>query len=200
MAYGDRRQPSFAATRRTYSVSRVPPKMLGVGQIRDRLVPPLRIRGYGVGQSLSDVASIAADPVSAIEQAVPGISSLFSGADGGENDPRVKLLAQAYQQAVAGLNVATPYPGTGLPYLQNWLTDQPPHPNYSNAIAQKLIAAVQSHSESAAQAAVPVSVAPAINPATGQPVASTYAGAGVTTFNPLLVGAVVLGLVLLFRK
>lgn len=184
--YGDRRQPWHPSQRRTYSSSSAAPRSLGVGRYSfERLTPPLGTGYLGrVGASGSlvstaeGIASGAIDPVSAIESAIPGISSLFSGADGGPNDPRVKLLAQAYQQAVAGLNIASPYPGTGLPYLQFWVADQPPHPAYSNAIAQKLIIAVQQRNPAAAAAAVPVSVGPAIDPSTGQPVASTYAGAG----------------------
>jgi hypothetical protein len=210
--YGDRRQPWHPSARRTYTRVADSPKVFGVGRVNagERLIPPLYTRAaLRVGQATtSQLVSTAASVIpggSAVAQMVqdiPGISSLFSSADGGPNDKRVVLLAQAYQQAVAGLNVATPYPGTGLPYLQNWLADQPPHPEYSNQIAQQLITAVQTKNPAAAAQAVPVSVGPAINPATGQPVASTYAGVpgvGLSISPVLLIGGAVV-LVLLLRK
>lgn len=209
MAYGDRRQPWHPSGRRTYTrpASRAS-KQLGVGRtsraptvIRgEHLTSPLHGR-RGVGDLVSTVVGAAGNPVAAIEAAVPGISSLFSSADGGPNDKRVTLLAQAYQQAAAGLNVATPYPGTGLPYLQNWLADNPPHPSYSNQIAQQLITAIINRNPNAAAGAVPVSLDAPVNPATGMADPSTYAGVpGVGGISPLLLVAGVGALVLLLRK
>jgi hypothetical protein len=166
--YGDRRNPWHSSARRTYTRVSGPSRALGV-------------RRRGVGQAdLTAAADMAASAIPGGQQAlamvqdIPGISSLFNSSNGGPNDPRVKLLDQAYQQGKAGLNIATPYPGTGLPYLQNWLTDVPAHPNYSNGIAQALITALQTRSS--APSIAPGANAPVYDPVTGQQVAATYAG------------------------
>lgn len=123
MAYGDRRQPQFSATRRTYTRTLAPGRQMGIGRI-------------GQIDALIGVASGGGSLASTLTS--------FFNKDGTASDPRVQDIQNAYNQAMQGNSNPTPYPGTGYYYLQNWVNDQPPHPTYSIQLAQQKLSQIAS--------------------------------------------------------
>jgi hypothetical protein len=66
-----------------------------------------------------------------IAGSITALSKAFNS-DGSPSDPRVIDLQNAYTRAMNG-------DLTGVTYLQTWLNDVPPHPAYSNTLAQQLL-------------------------------------------------------------
>jgi hypothetical protein len=132
-----------------------------------------------VGEGLQDVASI--------------VGALGGPPDGSSSDPRIIDLNNAYNQAIAGNNTSGSNP-TGIPYIQAWIADQPPHPTYSNQYAQQLLTMLQSAAKTGATLAPATSnTSPSSPPAvvsSGSVLTGTIAG--VPTWAWLVGGAGVL--------
>jgi hypothetical protein len=131
MAYGDRRNPWHPSTRTTSAT-------LARGTALTR---PGTGRAYVGRVGRVGDANVDLLPAS-ISGAITAIASLGSG-DGTPSDPRIIAINNAYNQALAGNSQQLPYPGTGAYYLQNWLTDVPAHPSYSNVLVQQKLSALQ---------------------------------------------------------
>lgn len=171
------------------------------------------LRSRRLGQTASSDAELAESLGETALSAVPGvgtvaatavsvISSLVSSGngsgepDGSALDPRIIDLNTAYNQALSGDSEPSPAGsgnGTGWYYIQTWINDEPPHPDYSNAYAETLTQILTEAGYAPGFTGTPTIVAqPATSTtsASSPPETAPYTGASASSALPWIVGGV----------